>query len=106
VPTRRRARQLGPACRGLEVRLAPRVLWEQSLVPYSVPLKGGDQYDTYVVSPFDIKSTAAQRNELTEVILSTFTGSIDVEVKKQNTKRFLEFASNRLEVGRPEGACR
>lgn len=66
---------------------------EHGLIPYRVPLKGGDFYETHVVSPFEPRGTEEQRAKLTAAILATFQGSLEVEIKRQNTLAFLEHAS-------------
>jgi len=59
------------------------------LVPYSVPLKGGDSYQTYVVSPFDEPFSSSEAGHLHLQIQQTFQGPLDVQVKRQNTLSFL-----------------
>jgi class 3 adenylate cyclase len=64
------------------------------LVPYRVPMKGGHRYFTYVVSPFGWKSSEAERREARERLLSSFErDEISVEIKRQHTETFLDFAS-------------
>jgi len=73
----------------LNLRASP--LGMYPLVPCDVPLKGGDVYGTYAVSPFDEfgKSSPAERGPLLERIMATFGGGLEVEIKAQNTRRFL-----------------
>ena len=60
---------------------------------YAVPLKGGDDYVTHVVTPFEIVSSAEERQAVKRALLETFNGpSFDVELKRQNTEAFLESA--------------
>jgi hypothetical protein len=67
-------------------------LREQAVVPYSVPLKGGDQYETGVVAPFGPTDSRSERAAIVESILKTFAGSLDVVVKKQRTRHYFNFA--------------
>ena len=66
------------------------------LVQFDVPLKGGDTFRTWVVSPFDPKPQPQDRNpqareELAQTILNEFDRtSLGIELKRQNTQRFLE----------------
>lgn len=58
---------------------------------HDVPLKGRSNYRTAVVSPFDDIASASDRRSAREAILRTFNrDSVDVEIKKQNTARFLD----------------
>lgn len=60
------------------------------LVKFGVPLKGGDSFDTYTVSPLEQARDNADANNLSLTLLSTFVGSsIDVAMKRQNTIRHL-----------------
>jgi hypothetical protein len=58
--------------------------------PFEVPLKGGETYDTFAVSPYILADTEAARDEITSRILLTFSGGLDVQLKKQHTRRFLD----------------
>ena len=56
-----------------------------------VPLKGGDSFVTYAVSPVALANTQADRDEIVSRIMQTFAGmELDVQIKKQNTLRFLD----------------
>lgn len=59
-------------------------------LPYDVPLKGGDTYRTLAVSPFALAQAETDRDSTVSSILRTFTGDLDIQVKKQNTVRFLD----------------
>jgi len=60
------------------------------LVKFDVPLKGGDVFNTYTVSPLEQARSVADANWLAGTLLSTFSGSrMDVAVKRQNTKSHL-----------------
>jgi hypothetical protein len=63
--------------------------------PYEVPLKGGETYDTFAVSPYLLADTEAARDEITSRILLTFSGGLDVQLKKQHTRRFLDVCEAR-----------
>lgn len=60
------------------------------LVRFEVPLKGGDAFESYTVSPI-VRATDIHDGEaLTAAILNTFQPqSVDVAVKKQNTIKHL-----------------
>ena len=60
------------------------------LVAFDAPLKSGDTFNTYTVSPLEQARDEADANALSKSLLGTFYGSsIDVAVKRQNTKRHL-----------------
>ncbi len=99
---------------GAFVWLTPsaKALWEEALadepsdetddilVPHSVPLKGGQAYDTYVASPFDPTDMLPERGDLATRLLSTFDSgpmakALRVQVKRQNTAAFLKRATLR-----------
>ena len=66
--------------------------YRRSYVAYDVPLKGGDRYNTFAVSPFSYAPTFDERAQIARSILGTFpTGKapLDVAIKRQNTDRFL-----------------
>jgi hypothetical protein len=66
------------------------------LVEFDVPIKGGDTFRTRVVSPFDPNLQPKDRNpqgreRIAQAILNEFDRtSLGIEVKRQNTQRFLE----------------
>jgi hypothetical protein len=61
------------------------------LVKFDVPLKGGDVFNTYTVSPLEQSHSKADANWLAGTLLATFTGSImGVAVKRQNTANHLD----------------
>ena len=63
------------------------------LVPWTVPLKGGANYETFAVSPFAHASSGQTRDVVTARLLETFDESrVDVAVKMQNTTRWLDVA--------------
>jgi hypothetical protein len=59
------------------------------LVPYGVPMKGGDTFNTFAVSPLDHRGTREEAIGMTRRILETFSGGLDVAIKRQNTEQFL-----------------
>jgi hypothetical protein len=60
------------------------------LVMFDVPLKGGDTFSTYTVSPLEQARDEDDANLLTRSLLETFSSAnIDVAVKRQNTVRHL-----------------
>lgn len=60
-------------------------------VPYHVPLKGGDLFETMVAPPFRQQATSAERAEIAEKIERTFGNStkMEIAIKKQNTVTLL-----------------
>lgn len=87
-------------------RLINRPDWPESqarvgLVPYSVPLRNGGSFSTYVVSPFANAVDANRRAQIIDYVMRSFASdSLAVHVKKQNTLAFLEAASRlRGQVG-------
>jgi hypothetical protein len=63
-----------------------------SFLIYPVPLKGGDIYETFAISPFEKVENQESRKKITSSILKTFDSdnvSLDVAVKKQRTAQFL-----------------
>jgi class 3 adenylate cyclase len=61
------------------------------LVRFPVPLKGGDTFNTFTVSPLEQAGGVEDANALTRNLLRTFVGAkIDVAIKLQNTSRHLE----------------
>ena len=63
-----------------------------SFIRYPVPLKGGDIYETFAISPFENVDNSERRKEITSSIIKTFESddvSLDVAVKKQRTAQFL-----------------
>jgi len=73
----------------------PAGLQGTALVPYSVPMKGGDTFATSVVSPLHLAGSREKAIDLTGRILGTFSGGLDVAIKRQNTERFLRAATER-----------
>jgi hypothetical protein len=59
-------------------------------IPYKIPLKGGDYFETYAVSPLARVSSRTERVTLHQRLANTFNGGIDVQIKKQHTLRFLD----------------
>lgn len=60
------------------------------LVEFNVPLKGGDRFKTYTVSPLVQTGSEDEANALTKDIFSTFdVPTIDVAVKRQATEDHL-----------------
>jgi hypothetical protein len=61
------------------------------LVKFDVPLKGGDTFETYTVSPLEQAWGAADADIITRALLGTFSGSsVDVALKRQNTIRHMK----------------
>ncbi len=70
---------------------------ENRLIRYPVPLKGGDIYDTFVVSPFATDSTESDRRVQAVWLRGSFVTEgrptpLDVAIKLQNTSAFIEVA--------------
>jgi len=60
------------------------------LVKFDVPLKGGDVFNTYTVSPLEQAHSEAEASWLAGTLLATFSGSsMGVAVKRQNTTNHL-----------------
>jgi hypothetical protein len=60
------------------------------LVKFDVPLKGGDSFSTYTVSPLEQARDQADADLLTRSLLATFSGNhMDIAVKRQNTARHM-----------------
>jgi hypothetical protein len=56
-----------------------------------VPLKGGDEYETWAIAPFRDTETKAAREALVARLEASFAGgSFDVELKRQRTIDFLK----------------
>lgn len=95
---------LDPACRRL-VQTEPMLadidgLARMGLCPYSVPLKQGKQFSTYVVVPFTPQVAFDEMPKIAERILSTFDSpALDVVIKRDSTKRFLDEALERFRPG-------
>jgi hypothetical protein len=68
------------------------------MMMYPVPMKGGAAYETLVAVPFEKTDNASERGALIDAIAATFdhTPSLEVEIKKQNTVRFLRAAADRF----------
>lgn len=90
---------LSPAAQKLlkACQRSPQSLRQHGLFPYPVPLKGGDEYQTHVIFPFEVDAPREARDALAAKILATFDGSVDVEVKRQRTAEFLRAASDALD---------
>lgn len=64
----------------------------RSSISYDVPIKGGDRFRTYVVSPYSNVLDDTARAAIAEKILGTFGGGragLDVAVKRQHTEALL-----------------
>jgi hypothetical protein len=60
------------------------------LVRFDVPLKGGDMFNTYTVSPLEQARNESDAWMLTQRLLTAISGSkMDVAIKRQNTVRHL-----------------
>lgn len=60
------------------------------MVKFDVPLKGGDLFHTYTVSPFEQARDQYDADELAKSLLSSMVGSrMDIAIKRQNTARHL-----------------
>ena len=67
------------------------------LIRYAVPLKGGDSYNTYVVSPFAAGSAESERSTQALWLRGSFLTEdrpppLDVAIKLQNTSHFIDLA--------------
>ena len=71
---------------------------ELGFVRWPVPMKNGGAYETSVVNPFHWLSKAedaTRRDRLEWRILSAFDGPVDIQIKRQNTERYLRVAKER-----------
>jgi hypothetical protein len=60
------------------------------LVKFDVPLKGGDTFSTYTVSPLEQAHGEDDAGVLARSLLSTFSGTnVDVAIKRQNTGKHM-----------------
>lgn len=60
------------------------------LVKFDVPLRGGDTFNTYTVSPLEQARDGDDANVLARNLLATFSNSnVEVAVKRQNTSKHL-----------------
>jgi hypothetical protein len=60
------------------------------LVKFDVPLKGGDTFNTYTVSPLEQARGENDASVLARSLIATFSNSnVDVAVKRQNTSRHM-----------------
>jgi len=60
------------------------------LVKFDVPIKGGDTFNTYTVSPLEQARGEEDANRQTRTLLGTFSSSsMGVAIKRQNTARHL-----------------
>ena len=77
---------------GIEVIKEPKKQPKNThLVRHDVPLKNGDEFHTYTVSPIVQTSDIRDAIELTLKILGTFkTTNVEISVKKQNTIKHLK----------------
>jgi hypothetical protein len=67
-------------------------LYSRFFLRHPVPVKGGQSYETWVVSPFGNTEDDAERTAMKSKILATFgdAPSTSVAIKQQNTERFLQ----------------
>lgn len=66
------------------------------LVNYDVPLKSGGKYNTFALAPMHAGMHPKLRAEAMDRILATFDGGFDVQLKKQETRAFLQFAADSI----------
>jgi hypothetical protein len=86
---------LAPSARQLVPRA--KLSWSKFLLPHRVPMKGGGSYLTPVVVPFASSDSDEERDKVSLAILGTFTsGNMSIEIKRQNTTRFLKSARGRI----------
>jgi hypothetical protein len=71
---------------------------------WEVPLKGGDSFVTYAVSPFALATTEAEVEETHSRIFETFTGNLDIQIKKQRTFQFLDACAEEWKARRAQEA--
>ena len=105
---------------GAFVWLAPsaRAVWDVAkrrldppdthIVPYAIPLKGGARYQSYAVSPFDTAAESDERQSVRSKLLSTFdvgqgSTSLAVQIKRQNTEKFLAWLAKPGHQGQRRG---
>jgi hypothetical protein len=73
---------------------------------YPVPMKGGATFRTMVVTPWAGARNAEQRRAIAQAILATFVGNLDVDIKRANTKDFLEHGLKEAEARDAGSAAR
>jgi hypothetical protein len=73
-------------------------LGRHPLIRWRVPFKGGQVYDTFVVSPFDRQADTATRAGFWSALEPSFDRRrLGVEVKRQRTAEFVQHASQTLD---------
>jgi hypothetical protein len=74
------------------------------LVKFSVPLKLGESFRTYTVSPLEQAGGEDDANFLANKLLDTFTGgTVEVAMKRQNTENHLRACYHKRGYRFPEG---
>jgi hypothetical protein len=75
------------------------------MVKFGVPLKSGDVFETYTISPLEQAKSLPDAMLLSTNLLDTFDSSaIDVAIKRQNTARHLEECLKWRGITPPKGA--
>jgi hypothetical protein len=81
---------LTPGARDNVARLLKDQAQNTHLVEFDVPLKGGDTFNTYTVSPLEQAWGEDDAGALARTLLATFSNSsVDVAVKRQNTLKHM-----------------
>lgn len=81
---------LTPGARGHVARWLKDQPHNTHLVKFDVPLKGGDTFNTYTVSPLEQACSEGDACVLAQSLLATFSNSnVDVAVKRQNTSKHM-----------------
>jgi len=81
---------LAPGARDHVARWLKDQPYNTHLVKFDVPLKGGDMFDTYTVSPLEQARGGDDAGMIARSLLSTFSNSsVDVAVKRQNTLKHM-----------------
>lgn len=81
---------LMPAAREYVARWLKDKPYNTHLVKFNVPLKGGDIFNTYTVSPLEQARSEDDANAIAQNLLATYAKSnMDVAIKRQNTLRYI-----------------
>jgi hypothetical protein len=87
---------LAPSALRMSTAENPFNLLGWQLLRWNVPLKGGCSYETFAVNPHPLDQDVEQR------LLQSFGDRVEVNAKKQHTRRFLEAARAQFSESRNE----
>lgn len=69
------------------------------MLPYDIPLKGGDRFSSYAIAPFAQQASREVVDTAIRQLLETFdVQTLDVRIKQQNTRTFLDEAKRLWEA--------